>query len=103
MDVIRSVIASRLDAFEHPAPLGFQVVDGPAPGLCLVPGLVERADMRGAIVRPLARAVGVVDEAREAAHAISRRSAPPISIWIGTDARPLVMDARIGKGCALGY
>src|SRR5262245_61547926 len=47
-------------------PVALHVDHGPAPGVRLGERLVELADRRGLVVRPLALRVGVMDEADEA-------------------------------------
>src|SRR5262245_6164667 len=58
-------LLTRCRCLEDPRPLRLHVDDGPALLFRLVPRLVEPADRRLAIVRPLALGVRVMDDAHE--------------------------------------
>src|SRR5262249_9065495 len=62
-------------------PVGLHVDDRPAPALGLVERLVQAADVRPAVVRPLAHVVGVAHDAHEA-RALPRRC--PLKHLLGT-------------------
>src|SRR5881392_766959 len=66
LSVTWPVLPKRSFEGEDLVPFALHIDDGPAFGDCIVPGLVELADLGVAVVRVLARRIGVVDEAHEA-------------------------------------
>src|SRR6185503_19038811 len=68
---------------KHALPVLFHVDDGPLLRRRLVERLVEPADRRLPVVGPLAFAVGVMDETREASSAAARRPLEHLLIAVG--------------------